>query len=395
MLSLNPIISILIATKNRIPYCINTIETILQLPNKNFNLIVQDNSDSKELFDYVSNFISDSRLIYNYTPPPFSSIDNFNAALELASGEYVCLIGDDDGICSQIFEVVEWASKNKIESICPKIFCEYIWPDSLGTNDDAKLAIPDTEGTIKSVDTSKLLTRFFEQGALDYLSMGFPKLYHGIVKMECLERIKDKTGNYLGGLSPDIYAAITLACTVKSHVVIDFPLTIAGSCKQSTTIASVKGKHSGNLKNAPHFRDRGIYIWDSLIPPIYSIETIWAETALKALEDMKRTDLRILFNVDVFTIKNILRNTNKSTYFVFETIKHLKKNKTNVLRYLKLVFLFFNFIFEFIIKRFFKTRILKVSNSTFNKVPDIKSATDICTKTLINRKIYYPISKNN
>ena len=48
-----PLLSILIATKNRIPYCINVIERILKYPDQDFELIIQDNSDSLLLFDYA------------------------------------------------------------------------------------------------------------------------------------------------------------------------------------------------------------------------------------------------------------------------------------------------------------------------------------------------------
>ena len=51
--SKNPLLSILIATKNRIPYCIQVIETILEFPDQDFELIIQDNSDSNELSDYA------------------------------------------------------------------------------------------------------------------------------------------------------------------------------------------------------------------------------------------------------------------------------------------------------------------------------------------------------
>ena len=70
----NPLLSILIATKNRIPYCIQVIETILKFPDQDFEIVIQDNSDSLQLFDYAKG-ITDTRFVYNYSPPPFSSID--------------------------------------------------------------------------------------------------------------------------------------------------------------------------------------------------------------------------------------------------------------------------------------------------------------------------------
>ena len=187
---MKPLLSIIIATRNRKQYCINSIETILNFPGNDFELVVQDNTDNFDLKDYINSNISDSRLIYNYTPPPFSSIDNFNAALDLANGEYLCLIGDDDSISQQLIEVVKWAQKNNIESICPSYFSEYIWPETFGNKKDSTLITPKTSGGLIRIDPANVLHEFFKAGLLDYLGKGFPKLYHGVVKRSCFAKIK-------------------------------------------------------------------------------------------------------------------------------------------------------------------------------------------------------------
>ena len=82
---MKPLLSIIIATKNRVPYCISAIESILSINSDDIELVIQDNTDHLELKEYIESKIIDKRLIYQYTPPPFSSIDNFNSAIELAT----------------------------------------------------------------------------------------------------------------------------------------------------------------------------------------------------------------------------------------------------------------------------------------------------------------------
>jgi glycosyltransferase involved in cell wall biosynthesis len=320
-----PLLSIVIATRNRVPYCIESIRTVLGITGEALELVIQDNSDNEELKRLVTG-MPDPRLVYNYTPPPFSMIDNFNLAISLAKGTYVCLIGDDDSVCRQIVDVASWAKQNNIDSVCPTVFNEYIWPEAFGDQRDSTLMIPGSNPNIKEKDSSAALHEFFRGGALDYLKKGFPKLYHGIVKRSCLEEIKARTGNYIGGLSPDIYSAVALSCVVRSHILLGIPVTIAGACKASATIASMNGRHSGELKNAPHFRDMKEYSWDKNIPYVYSVETIWAETAMKAAADMKRQDLIDEFNSNMFIARNILRNTGMLRYFAGQTWKHLRNN---------------------------------------------------------------------
>ena len=292
------LLSILIATKNRATYCASAIQSILEMDCPDLELVIQDNSDDYKLFDYIKSNVRDKRLKYNYTPPPFSSIDNFNAALEIASGEYVCMIGDDDGINPEIIEVVRWAKLNNIEAVTGNIAANYRW---LGTGtkntffsdlSGASLTILQFSCRVKNYYPDQSLIRLLKNGATNYSLYDLPKFYHGVVKKECFEKIRCIAGNYLGGLSPDIYSAVALSCVISKAVSIDYPLTIPGVCGQSTSVSEGEQKsHSLNIVDAPHFRDRGNYEWSKDIPPIYCGQTIWADTAIHALCDMQRYDL--------------------------------------------------------------------------------------------------------
>jgi glycosyltransferase involved in cell wall biosynthesis len=281
------IISILIATRNRTAYCIQAIETILGFEYENFELIIQDNSDTFELKHYIENRKVDHRLVYNYTPPPFSSIDNFNAVIGIAKGEYLCLIGDDDAVHPEIFNAVEWAKANKIPSITPTLKAIYHWPDACDNpHDNGLLTIGHISGKIKKRSTKNAIIKLMKNGGQGYLNLPFPKLYHGIVKCEYMEQIKKETGNYVGGLSPDIYIAIGLAKRIPEIVEIDYPLTLPGICGKSAPIDEKRNKYE-RLEDAPHFRDRGPYQWSPEVPRFYSGTNIWAESALAALRDLK------------------------------------------------------------------------------------------------------------
>jgi glycosyltransferase involved in cell wall biosynthesis len=377
------LLSICIATKNRAQYCINAISSVLAKPWDDIELIVQDNSDDLYLKDYVASNFNDSRLIYNYTPPPFSSIDNFNAVVSLSSGEYICMIGDDDGVADQIMEVVRWAKANNIDSISPKTFSEYFWPETFGSAKDATLVIPAYSTSITKIDLETQLQNFFKNGALDYLRYGFPKLYHGIVKRAYMEAMKAKTGYFIGGLSPDIYTAIGLSTVVKNHSVLDFPVTIAGACKESTTIASINGQHSGELYKAPHFRSREFYKWDTQIPEVYSVETIWAESALKAVSELGRNDLRHMFNEDIFVARNLLRNTHKFKYFFGQTKTHFKKSGREKIRLFKLGMHISKYFTKYIYNRLFSSKQEKIDTGILiTDVHNVKQASEIVSEKL-------------
>jgi glycosyltransferase involved in cell wall biosynthesis len=316
------LLSIIIATKNRVRYCIDAIETTLSLPDEDIELVVQDNTDNKELEDYIKQRPHDKRLKYHYTSPPFSSIDNFNAAVELATGEYLCMIGDDDAVLPEITRIVRWAKENNIDSICSK-HINYFWPDAIPKYPGGLLVLSEFSGKKHKIDTNKTIKCLLKNGIMSYLRFNLPKLYHGLVKKKYMDEIKSITGHYFGGLSPDIYSAIGLSFLVKNHIILDYPLTIAGACVKSTTVDGQTGRHSGKYEDAPHLRDRENYVWDSMIPKFYSVETIWAETGITAIKEMNRQNYLKYFNIFKFFVYAIHNN---------KTIRNLIFRELNLYR---------------------------------------------------------------
>ena len=70
------ILSILIPTRNRETYAIEVIKHILEFNNTNFQLVIQDNSDSRNLEILLDEFKDDSRLNYFYCGNILSFVEN-------------------------------------------------------------------------------------------------------------------------------------------------------------------------------------------------------------------------------------------------------------------------------------------------------------------------------
>ena len=184
-----PLLSIVIPTCNRTEYAICAINSILSIPDPRLELIIQDTSDSSELEAYIHFNIRDTRLRYQYNPPPrLSMVDNFNAGIGLATGEYICAIGDDDGINPEIIEATQWAKENGIDALTPKHLVNYYWPQTITYQSGATqikpgcLSITKFSGKFSESDTQLAIVKLFRNGIANYLSFNLPKLYHGIVK---------------------------------------------------------------------------------------------------------------------------------------------------------------------------------------------------------------------
>jgi hypothetical protein len=252
----------------------------------------------------------------------------------MASGDYLCLIGDDDSVNPDIFKLVRFAIKNNIESIVPIIKSVYLWPDTCRTlethkNKEGLLTIYSIRGELnyyKPMDQLKLL---LQNGAQNYQNYKLPKLYHGIIRKDKMDEIKRITGHYLGGLSPDIYAAVSLCFFIDKVYYIDFPLTIPGICSQSTSGEAAIKKTIEKLEDSVHFRDRGKYDWTDLVPKFYSDENIWADSAIAALLDLKNEGMLKKFNLKRLTVILLKKYINRKDIILDNYFNNLCiKNKT-------------------------------------------------------------------
>lgn len=293
-----PLITVAIATRNRVPYAISAIRSILQHPDPRLELAILDNSDSTELRDYVSVNIRDARLRYRHVGRPLSFIENFNAAIELSTGEYVCSIGDDDGINPEIIEAASWAKGRDLDCLAVRCSLGYCWPGAgvpttfFTKVTDSTLTIANRPGSITVAQPERELRALIRNGGLYYLDFDLPKLYHGLVHQRCLQTIHARIGTFLGGLSPDIFASVALSCVARRVVMTDYPLTIPGVCKVSgSVVEGALRRHSRKIEDAPHLRGRGDYKWSNLVPRVYMPETIWVDSAAAALVAMGRSDL--------------------------------------------------------------------------------------------------------
>lgn len=271
-------------------YCIAAINSILEYGYGNLNIAISDNSASTKVLQYVEE-LKDPRITYRYDSGNVSSIENFNRAMNLATGTYVILIGDDDTILPKCIKLAEWAFKNNVDSVCSTDSAIYYWPGALKQFPGGYLAYKEGGGDLKKIDSRAYLRKLLNNGLQHYLLYPLPKTYHGLVKKSVLDAIKHRTGHYYGGLSPDIYSCVALSCMVKDHYVVSEALSIAGVCRTSTTADNIVGTHSGEIADAPHLKFRGPYVWDSRVPAFYSVNTIWAESGVKALEELQEYSL--------------------------------------------------------------------------------------------------------
>lgn len=304
------VLSVVIPTRNRAEYAFGAVKQVLSADDHDLQLVVQDNSDDDSLFRMCAPYLEDPRLTYNHCPETLSFVDNFSAGVALAKGEYICLIGDDDGINPELLKVARWAARSGVRAVKPGLQAVYLWPGAglPGEADDGQLIVTTISQDVRRRNAIAELIRLLRRGGQDYLELDLAKLYHGLVRRDALDQVKAVTGQYFGGLSPDIYAAVALSTVIDRVVCLEYPLTVSGICRKSGSADSATGRHTGKLSDAPHFVGHESYEWSSEVPQFYSVETIWADSSLAAIREMNRPDLLAEFKPEALAAYCLYRH---------------------------------------------------------------------------------------
>ena len=286
------LLSIVVPTKDRYTYLKYLIKLVAQLNSNEIELVIQDNSDDNRAFvDYLDKLGYGFIKYYHESGQLPMSINSDKAVLN-STGEYICFLGDDDGITMKIIEGVHWMKENNVDAVKP-VVPSYYWPDAKDGRDvkhSAVIFYKKYDGRVRFLSAYNELLKVLKSGIPDRGNM--PLAYHAIVKREVMDRIYDKCGSFFPGNSPDIANAVALSLVVNKYAVVNSPWTISGKCIYGGGGVSVPGKkYPPEISDMPWFLQDAEINWDKAIPRIAVGETIWAESAISALKKMDRGDL--------------------------------------------------------------------------------------------------------
>ena len=321
---MRPLLSLVIPTKNRYEYLTKSLDSLVPLKEKYgelLEIVVQDNSTSNEDFvPYLNN--PPCQFRYFYIPEHLSVVDNCNKAILNSTGEFVCFNGDDDTVTSEILNIVKWMKSRNIDS-CHGTIIRYNWPDLLLQKPFFhSITIPKLQGVNKLIDTRKEVERVIENGATSILNL--PKVYHGIVSRAMLDRVYSKAYSFFPGPSPDMANAIALGLVVDRHMVIDMPFIISGFSAKSTGGQAARHAHKARIEDRPNLPKETALLWDKRNPRYWTVQTVWAESAIKSLQKMGREDLVSKFNFTAlyaaFTVFNINLFKYCKSYISFKNV---------------------------------------------------------------------------
>lgn len=292
-----PLLSVIIPTRNRTRYLIDSLEVILA-HTVDSEVIVHDNSDTDDLKHQLAPVVATGRVRYVHVTEPLSVVGNFERALLLAQGDYITFIGDDDAIGPGIEEIAAWAKEQEIDAVVSyrnSFLASYFWPGVrskyFGDAYSSQLFVNAYTGRAWRIDPRAALRAVAGKlgGGLGEL----PRAYHGLISKRVVARIHERHGHLFGGVSPDIYSATLIAAHADKVVVVDYPFVIPGASPSSTAGQGAERSDRGALRATEHIARFGPGLkWDEAIPEFYSPHTVWAYSLCKALEQVPELGIR-------------------------------------------------------------------------------------------------------
>jgi glycosyltransferase involved in cell wall biosynthesis len=323
-----PLLSIAIPTRNRQAYALSAVRAILSTFDGDIEVVVHDNSDTPDLERMLGDMRADPRLRFTPLARIASPVENFDLAVQMARGTYVCAIGDDDVVNPELVGVCRWASQNGIDAIVTDRYrALFFWPDfsaaDTGTTEAGSLQLYEFSGGVEDVDPGEELEKCARTGGTSLQRL--PKVYLGVVRRQCLVDAFARVGNSQVGTCPDMYWGVAAASFTKRVVLFDYPLIVPGASAPSAAGAVRMRKHEGPLATAPHFRARPNYVWSPVIPAFYSVNTFYAESALLAMQATGRDDLVRRFNLP-FLYATTAASHPEFRHAIIESMRHARES---------------------------------------------------------------------
>jgi glycosyltransferase involved in cell wall biosynthesis len=282
----NTLLSVIIPTKNRYFTLDDLVKYFLTCDLDNIEIVIEDNSD--QINGYIKE-LNNSHIKYYHSTAVRSMVANCELAVSRASGKFIVMLGDDDGIDLNVAK--ELIAGDKFDFYL-STNCIFYWP---GLNRriygktpfgfESKYII-DAERTI---NPRLELEKVISIGGVDILTL--PRLYQGIVRRSCLEKVKIDHGHYFNAPMPDMSSSVALSLYCDIGYIHNKPFIVNGASSNSGGGLGAQGKHVGKLENAYGLTAQQLVQWPSEVPQFWCGGTVWSASLITTLRNLGADDL--------------------------------------------------------------------------------------------------------
>ena len=223
--------SVLLPTRNRLELLKYAITSVLKQNYDNWEIIVSDNASNENIEGYISS-LKDPRIKYDRSEEFISVTDNWNRCLNQSSGDYVIMLGDDDILLKNYFQITRKLIENfqNPDLIYTNAFL-YAYP---GVLPDFPKGLFQTFGSLKAMPkhTSPFWLDLTSRIAIVQQTLKFQTAFglnmqHALVHRSLIEKIK-RQDKFYHSPYPDFYAMCALFIESERTLICPNELVVIG-----------------------------------------------------------------------------------------------------------------------------------------------------------------------
>jgi hypothetical protein len=292
-----PRFSIVIPTRNRADTLPFTLRTCLAQEFDDFEIVVADNQSTPPVSDVLAEFV-DKRIKHVRTPGALAMTDSWEFAVSQANGEYITVVGGDDGLLLHALreidrlvrlldaEILRW------ESAC------YNWPD-LPSQEYAlahALLIPLKQANDYYPIHRRDSTAVIPQAANSRISYTeLPMIQNSAIHRRVIERLRLRTSRVFRSQCPDVYSSFAFAAVAGCYYSVAAPMSINGLSARSNGVACVYLKEQSPIaEDFCRLNAQAHHSWHPRVPAVPLIPAYVADSFLYAQESvfpLEQTDV--------------------------------------------------------------------------------------------------------
>ena len=224
-----PTFSLVLPTRERADTLRSTLATAVAQSGDDLEILVCDNFSHDNTRDIVA-ATGDPRVRYTNPGRRLSMCDNWEHAIEQCRGEYVLVIGDDDGFMPRALETLRAEIAAHPSPIYSWSWHGYTWPID-GQPPQITSIAPVTLS--RTLNLRKMADFSIRWGS--WRSNVLPGLYHSAVKRTLLAAIKTRTGRVFSSMAPDIFMQFALPAISPTARFIGTALTVNARSAKSNS----------------------------------------------------------------------------------------------------------------------------------------------------------------
>jgi glycosyltransferase involved in cell wall biosynthesis len=200
-----------------------TLKTCLAQSFESFEVIVCHDTSSPLIKKMVEDY-SSPKIKFVGSDKRLAMSDNWELAVSKAIGEYVIIIGDDDGLLLHALSDIDGLLKMLDVKALRWERVYYSWPDNINPNNANILHIPLTRRSRFFIGNS-VVSRVANL-KMDYTKL--PMLYNSAIHQDLISTLRKKTGRVFKGAQGDIYSGLAFAYLAKRYASVGLPMSING-----------------------------------------------------------------------------------------------------------------------------------------------------------------------